>query len=137
MVCLGLGSLPAGSAWAQNRIGQLSRISGDVTYQAAQTNKQGKARPHLMVGPGDTFVLGQGAAVFITYCGSEREEVWRGPGTFTIQAGSGQECRELLPVDKPSPPSSPVIPLGVPKESSYSIGGCTILNDKQKKRFDE
>ena len=137
VVCLGMGILPTGPALAQHRIGQLNRVSGEVSYQAAQATKPGKARPYLMVGPGDTFVLGQGAVVSITYCGSEREETWHGPGMFTIAMGSGQECNELLPVDKqPQFPSSTAT-LGMPKENSYGVGGCTILNDKQKKYLDE
>jgi hypothetical protein len=93
--------LLAPGAQAQEDVGVLSQLQGEVAYQA------GKARPFMKVREGDLFEVPAGADLRVVYLAGGRQERWQGPARFRV---GKQESAALA--GKPS--QATVLPASVP-----------------------
>jgi hypothetical protein len=67
---------PAAAA-AQDDVGLVNLVSGEVAYQA------GKAKAYMKVREGDRFEVPAGAQLRLVYFASGRQERWQGPAQLT------------------------------------------------------
>jgi hypothetical protein len=65
--------------------GLINLLSGDVSYQP-QGAAAGKATAYMKVRQGDGFRVPAGASVRVVYFSNGRQEMWKGPASFTVGA---------------------------------------------------
>ncbi|HEX6691582.1 MAG TPA: hypothetical protein VF110_10595 [Burkholderiales bacterium] len=91
----------AGAALAQEDVGMVDLVAGEVAFQA------GRVKPYMKVREGDRFELPEGAQLRLVYFAGGRQERWQGPARFRV---GKQESAALA--GKPS--QATVLPASVP-----------------------
>jgi hypothetical protein len=92
----------AGAAHAQEDVGLVNLVAGEVVYQA------GKATAYMKVRDGDRFEVPAGAQLRLIYFSGARQERWQGPAR--LRAGK----RESTPLSG-GPPEVSMLPATVPQ----------------------
>lgn len=79
---------------AQDDVGVVNLVSGEVTYAAAG-GSPAKVSPFMRVREGDRFDLASGGQLRVVYVQGGRQERWQGPATFVAgpQEGKAQKGR--------------------------------------------
>ncbi len=80
-----LAALLAGAAHAQEDVGLVNQLAGNVSYQS-QGSAPAKASAFMKVRRGDAFTLAGGAQLRLVYFEGGRQESWSGPASFRAGA---------------------------------------------------